>query len=91
MTQDSTRLRTACPQQTNLGQSVTSTVAEMTGLDRQTGFRRHWETKVDPSAFPWASAEGWTTQCSAEQMATPGAPNTFCRRGGKKAKDDDFH
>ena len=91
MTKDSTTLRMARPRQTNPGQSVTRAVADKPGLDRQTGFRRHWETKVDPSAFPWASAEGWTTQRLAEQMATPGAPNTFCRCGGKKAKDDDFH
>ena len=67
---------------------------EKPGLGRQTGFRSHWETKVDPSALSLAA--GWTTQHSAEQMETPGAlescsPSTSCRDGGNKEKDDDLH
>lgn len=78
----------------NWAQSVMSTEVEKPGLDRQTGFRRHWESMVDPSAL--SSAEGWTTQHSAEQMQTPGAlescsPGTFCQDEGNKEKDDDLH
>lgn len=89
MTQDSTRFQDGLPT-TDDQPAVTSTVAEMTGLDRQTGFADTGKPRWIHLLFPWGFGLKGGPQRSAEQMATP-VPPTHSADGGKKAKDDDFH
>lgn len=93
-----TRLGTAAHEtKGDLRQSGKSAPGEKPGLGWQTGFCSSLrEPRVDPSALPSAWAGRPTTQSSAEQMGTSGAPrscsmDTCCRHGAKKEKDDDMY